>query len=72
MIFVDGRLHLARDELSAWRDYYGNPLLIRAVWLYRPSLSPVISVILQWDGLRFRSSLVFITQNFVILHYLTG
>ena len=37
-------------------NYYGYPLLIRAVGLYRPNLSPVIPVILHWDGLRFRSS----------------
>ena len=42
---------------KARREAHGNPLLIRAVWLYRPNLSPVIPVILQWDGLRFRSSL---------------
>ena len=45
---------MSRQDASS--KYYGYPLLIRAVWLYRPNLSPVIPVILQWDGLRFRSS----------------
>ena len=45
---------MSRQDASS--NYYGYPLLIRAVWLYRPNLSPVIPVILHWDGLRFRSS----------------
>ena len=45
---------MSRQDASS--NYYGYPLLIRAVWLYRPNLSPVIPIILHWDGLRFRSS----------------
>ena len=45
---------MSRQDASS--NYYEYPLLIRAVWLYRPNLSPVIPVILHWDGLRFRSS----------------
>ena len=53
---------MSRQDASS--NYYGYPLLIRAVWLYRPNLSPVIPVILQWDGLRFRSSLhLFFVQS---------
>ena len=45
---------MSRQDASS--NYYEYLLLIRAVWLYRPNLSSIISVILHWDGLRFRSS----------------